>query len=302
MTINRCIDYTKASKGLKLVPRYETIDLYDALLLPLSCMQNIQNRIEIVLHMPKLTYYHPNRSQNTSMQEICTHVITDKQWLQENVLCLLSNAVKYSSDGVVDVRVSLTLSLEGYDNRPIGVESDGGSKRMLPRPYPSSKSLRRAGGSSTKSNTVSPTTGTGSGGTVGNVMSGTHIQSPTGTGSGEVQWLLFEVEDHGIGMSEEAMQSLFSPFKQTQRLAGGTGLGLYSLAKRVEALRGKYGVRHRRDGSRRGSLFWFAFPYQPDTITASMCAPHIMESDGIKVDSIGNLNHMLKNNILVYLA
>ena len=35
MTINRCIDYTKASKVLKLVPRYETIDMRETLELPL---------------------------------------------------------------------------------------------------------------------------------------------------------------------------------------------------------------------------------------------------------------------------
>jgi hypothetical protein len=35
---------------------------------------------------------------------------------------------------------------------------------------------------------------------------------------------------------------------QAQRFAGGTGLGLYSLAKRIDALGGKYGVRDRDDG------------------------------------------------------
>jgi CheY-like chemotaxis protein len=64
------------------------------------------------------------------------------------------------------------------------------------------------------------------------------------------------------------MQSLFNPFKQTQRLAGGTGLGLYSLAKRVEALNGQYGVKKRKDGMK-GSLFWFSIPYKADIITAS---------------------------------
>eukprot|EP00969_Alexandrium_andersonii_P052145 2289758-Alexandrium_andersonii.AAC.1 len=57
-----------------------------------------------------------------------------------------------------------------------------------------------------------------------------------------------EVEDTGIGMSEEAMKNLFSAFKQAQRLAGGTGLGLFSLAKRIEALNGKCGVAARSDG------------------------------------------------------
>ena len=65
------------------------------------------------------------------------------------------------------------------------------------------------------------------------------------------------------------MTTLFTPFKQAQRLAGGTGLGLYSLAKRMEAINGYYGVQKRRDGLQ-GSLFWFAFPYKPDTMTAAM--------------------------------
>ena len=44
-------------------------------------------------------------------------------------------------------------------------------------------------------------------------------------------------------------------------------LGLYSLAKRLDALGGKYGVRNRDDG-RSGTAFWFAFPYRPDFTTS----------------------------------
>eukprot|EP01033_Poteriospumella_lacustris_P024608 gene24609-gene21063 len=80
--------------------------------------------------------------------------------------------------------------------------------------------------------------------------------------------LVFEVEDSGIGLSEEAMKNLFNPFKQAQRLAGGTGLGLYSLAKRMEALKGRYGVRAREDG-KQGSLFWFSIPYKADEVVAA---------------------------------
>lgn len=82
-------------------------------------------------------------------------------------------------------------------------------------------------------------------------------------------FLRFEVEDTGIGISEDSMKTLFNPFKQTQRLAGGTGLGLYSLAKRIEALKGSYGVSHRRD-RRQGTLFWFTIPYRPDTSEVKM--------------------------------
>eukprot|EP01038_Epipyxis_sp_PR26KG_P007420 gene7420-10112_t len=67
----------------------------------------------------------------------------------------------------------------------------------------------------------------------------------------------------GIGLSQIEANSLFSPFKQAMRHAGGTGLGLFSLAKRVDALNGYYGVKNRTDGGS-GTLFWFAIPYRPD--------------------------------------
>jgi len=38
---------------------------------------------------------------------------------------------------------------------------------------------------------------------------------------------------------------------------------------RLEALKGRYGVSHRRDG-KQGSLFWFEIPYRPDTFSASI--------------------------------
>ena len=53
------------------------------------------------------------------------------------------------------------------------------------------------------------------------------------------------------------------PFKQVQRLAGGTGLGLFSLSKRIKALKGSRGIKSREDG-KRGCVFWFAIPYKPD--------------------------------------
>ena len=219
MTINRCIDYTKASKGLKLVPKHETIDLLETLELPLNCMRNMQHKIDIVLtSIPK---------------EICTYIMTDKQWLQENVLCLLSNAVKYSAEGVVNINVLLEEYLtDGWKTdvlQPSEIFSDND------RDDPSDISKERVPAES---------------------------QYPPVT-----PFLRIEVEDTGIGMSEEAMASLFNPYKQTQRLAGGTGLGLYSLAKRLEALHGYYGVMKRRDGEQ-GSLFWFAIPYKPDTVYA----------------------------------
>jgi CheY-like chemotaxis protein len=74
--------------------------------------------------------------------------------------------------------------------------------------------------------------------------------------------IMLSIEDSGIGISIAGRKDLFQPFKQVQRLAGGTGLGLYSLSSRIHALQGSRGVCSRKDG-KQGSTFWFAIPYHP---------------------------------------
>ena len=243
MTINRCIDYAKATKGVKLVPKLETIDLLETMQLPLSCMRNVQSRIAIVL--------------NAVPENVCSHIITDKQWLQENLLCLLSNAVKYSSKGEVTVTVKPIDHIFKYSS------NDSTSRCGSTRPTPitkseSSRSLKSSLSAKMLSFTSSHASSTYSSSSISN--------QPLPS------WLLIEVEDTGIGVPHDAMNFLFQPFKQTQRLAGGTGLGLYSLAKRIEALSGEYGVRDRKDGQK-GSVFWFTIPYRPDEITAKISTP-----------------------------
>jgi hypothetical protein len=118
-------------------------------------------------------------------------------------------------------------------------------------------------------------------------------------------YLLFEVEDNGIGVPPELMDTLFRPFKQTQRLTGGTGLGLYSLAKRIEAIHGEYGVRGRRDGQK-GSLFWFTVPYRPDEVSSveAQAAMMAARSDtGSQQQSMSHIPHLMASlNIGVHPA
>ena len=70
--------------------------------------------------------------------------------------------------------------------------------------------------------------------------------------------LLFEVEDTGSGIPENARQSIFSHFEQLtpgNRLKGGTGLGLAIAKAYVEAMGGSIEVVSRAGG---GSVFRFA--------------------------------------------
>ena len=83
-------------------------------------------------------------------------------------------------------------------------------------------------------------------------------------------YLLIEVTDTGIGISDDKIKTLFAPFQQAQRFAGGTGLGLFSLARRVEAQNGACGLRKRDDGVT-GSVFWFMLPYVPDPTMEQEC-------------------------------
>ena len=71
-------------------------------------------------------------------------------------------------------------------------------------------------------------------------------------------------------------------------MAGGTGLGLYSLSRRIEALGGQYGVHGRKDG-KQGSAFWLSFPYRPD---------HMMSTKDPEASPLDTSIHSIRGNLL----
>lgn len=169
MTINRCIDYTKASKGIPLIPKLEVLstnELYKLVTSSIHCMQDMQTRVSINYHLDlhnidtenatlgfrnksvaallghsnninncvntEGNLYGNEKTNGNNLGELYsnekyvkdTTCRTDKQWLQDNLLCLLSNAVKYSLRGRVELAVFVVSEKEKNALLSLSVQSD----------------------------------------------------------------------------------------------------------------------------------------------------------------------------------
>ena len=174
--ISRTIDFSKSTNGVALIPSNSSFHLQSSLENPIKWVKAMIFDDSITVSLSPLPV-------------ALDSVITDKHWVEENLLCLLSNAVKYSSQGAISVSTT--------------IQND---------------------------------------------------------------FIRISVQDSGIGVSAESKELLFKKYSKVQSMAvGSTGLGLYSLLNRCEAIGGSCGVNDRED-KKQGSLFWFTFPYCPEII------------------------------------
>ncbi|PWU02757.1 MAG: hypothetical protein C5B53_01300 [Candidatus Melainabacteria bacterium] len=110
--------------------------------------------------------------------------------------------------------------------------------------------------------------------------------------------LRFAVIDTGVGVAQEAIERIFSPFVQadgaTNRKYGGTGLGL-SISKRlVELMGGEIGVTSRLG---QGANFWFVVPLELSSanIEDTVDIPSFDELSVLIVDDVASSRSIIEN-------
>jgi CheY-like chemotaxis protein len=254
MQINRALDVSRNDSCLKLVAKYEPVVIPDVVQWSESIMNCIQNRVRIEVE------YKSNFHKK---------IITDRVWFQENLLCLLSNAVKFSPS---DAKVVVSLQVQNMDGTAVAStersSSNGDRARLSSDGTPTIQRGRSNSATSTDSHSML--------GSSTASVSEINSEALAGMVGGYIvdeskKRLMVEVVDSGIGVPEDRVDCLFKPFSQTQRRAGGTGLGLYSLALRIQALGGSYGMRPNKGQD--GSVFYFWIPMYEENIDEAFMEP-----------------------------
>jgi signal transduction histidine kinase len=176
MTINRALDYSKASAGIVLQPSYETVGLRASLTRTQNCLRCFDDVREF------------NHFTVEVSPDVSEFVVTDPHWLEENLLCLASNAQKFSKAGRVIARCFIV------DNASLNTHS-GKFKTV-----PSISNLTESSISTRQ-------------------HAGMKVQSDAH------HMLAFEVIDDGVGIPKAQRRSIFQATRQSSRHTGyGPGL------------------------------------------------------------------------------
>jgi signal transduction histidine kinase len=287
MMLNRSLDFVKMESGVPLLASPRTVNIT-------HIMGEASDYVKSVCDCDTLQVIEPLISKN-----ICPNIITDKSWLVENMLGLVANAIQFTKHGTIGITVSRsTLSDLNLMMGICSTERDNDSTHeslVLPSvpSVPCDDDPPRVDEGSSLSHTgPNHMPNVVLGGATGITMGESDVESQKQfydsmlslesinfvPSSETSDFLIFEVQDSGVGLSTEHMDTIFNPPVQSERVTGGTGLGLYMLRKRCEVLGGHCGVSKRLNGQK-GSRFWFALPYVPAPTPALLTKPPPLETE-----------------------
>jgi CheY-like chemotaxis protein len=214
LTTNRYTDYSKIVHSVHLIPHLVILDLREIIGTSVNCFHDLKDGRECEL---KIDYIDDS---------IVSSVETDQQWLQDNLLTLLSNAMKFSRSGTTSYIRAFRTKVSCFDAAGGGLEETGNDK-------------------DTHSDVI-------------------RIEVED-CGDGLRASKTKDVVDLSSEKGKEEIHSLFHDFSfsgSLERKSGGCGSGLFCLAKRVEALHGEYGISP-RPFDHDGLIVWFTIPYLP---------------------------------------
>jgi CheY-like chemotaxis protein len=274
MMIHRSTDYNKIRSNIPLLPQYSPTSISEIFTTLEECLVSGGAAAVLIETIPL---------------NIAPIIMTDKVWLLENLLSLLSNAQKFTSDGAIVIRCRLESNITMHEKsiHESNMISGHDALPTLPKRKPSNPAhgYRRP---SQPSTSFPPNLSSIPSGVSDGALNNYDVLSRSRTNDEE--YILFEVEDTGSGITPKKREGClinfidkterltFFPTNQSNRAietGGGTGIGLYVISKRVEAMGGLFGVKSRADHLP-GSCFWFLFPYEPDmgSYPQDMSLPH----------------------------
>ncbi|KAF9974137.1 histidine kinase osmosensor [Actinomortierella ambigua] len=169
-------------------------------------------------------------------------LIGDANRLKQILLNLAGNAIKFTHEGHIAVRCRM-LDRDAEDSY---ISAESGVGAMVDYNKDDNKFYFRHeqnGAGQCQSEKRAPNSG--------------RFSSPEPLGEKSIR-LIFFVEDSGIGIGQDAQETLFSPFSQVDGSAtrhyGGSGLGLSICLQLVKLMKGRIGLDSTPG---KGSTFWF---------------------------------------------
>jgi CheY-like chemotaxis protein len=209
-------------------------------------------------------------------EAISENIITDRMWFQENLFCILSNVISKSTSETVELSISMKSLFSCKKKKKVIQHQHNPFNRnnqyrlnlsmVLPMIKEEEEKLDLA-----DDEVIEALDRKGvalkSGGVFANKCVCDRLSVDC---TGGKNYLLIEVQSSaaGDGVAFDLTLEAFEAFYQSNY---NVEASLYCLTKRVEALRGNYGVSARKD-DKTGCVSWFMIPYLPDT---SYCSPRL---------------------------